>query len=142
MRKQYYIEVDTDQAGAVVVERLTAALEFAGFAVGGIEEACKEYNGVVYMEDALKDIWSVESGAEYCNRPVVEGKPPHKEWVELTDEQRAQFIAKLTTWTADQRYEHFDLSRHDREGVFGGVAVECHQHERPHSWERGRDEEE
>ena len=137
MPKQYYIAVAAGP-DAADEERVVTALQAAGVAVEVIEETAREYSGVVYTEDALAEIWRLSSGAEYCRSPAVEGKPPHKEWVELADEQREQFVVKMCEWIGDQRYDQFVLSEHDREGIFDGVAVECHQHEHPYPWERER----
>ena len=137
MRERYYIEVDADQR-VDGKEEVASALRAAGFTLETIEETGQECNGAIYTEEALREIWWLESGLEYCASLVVKGKPPHREWEELTDEQRTYFIAKMTEWAGDQRYDQFFLAEHDREGVFGGVAIECHQHAHPYPWERER----
>ena len=134
MAKHYYITVADE--GVDDQEKVAATLKAAGFEVEAVESASPEQYGVVHTEDALEEIWRLESGAEDCESPLVEGKPEHKEWGELTDEQREHFVSKMTDWMANQRYEQFYLSEQADRGVFDGVAISCRQHEPPRSWER------
>ena len=139
MMQHYYIAVHTAE-GEDGKEAVKSALRSAGVTVEKIEETAQEFNGVIHTEGALEEIWWVESGAEYCDSPLVKGKPTHREWGELTDEQQEHFTAKLTDWMGDQRYKEFYLSEHDGEDVFDGVAIECRQHEPPRPWESKQDD--
>ena len=127
MNQHYYVEVEAGEAG-FDKDKLAAALRASGVEVKLVEETCGEHNGVIYTDEALDQIWFLESEYEYCSTEGAEGRPGHKEWTDLSDDQRDHFIKQLTDWTGDQRYDHFYLDEHDKEGVFDGVAVSCAQH--------------
>ena len=130
MQQQYYIEIDSDKVDTVR-EDVAAALRSAGFEVAAVARASQERGGLIYTESALEDLWFLESGHEYCDTEVAEGKPPHRRWGELSVRQREQFVSVLTDWMGEMRYEAFALDNHDPEGVFRGIALHCDDHRAP-----------
>ena len=85
---------------------------------------------MIHTEEALEDIWRTESGADVCERPVGGMVRSHREWADLTDEQREHFVAVMSEWMAEARYTEFVLQHEGRRDLFDGVALHCDDHQR------------
>ncbi len=129
--RHYYVEIEDNGVGdPPTAENLADTLRAVGHGVEVVRETARPQNGMIHTEAALEDIWRTESGAEFCKRPVGGMVRSHREWADLTDEQREHFVAVMSEWMAEARYTEFYLQDEARRDLFDSVALHCDDHQR------------
>lgn len=103
---------------------LRELLEGAGHRTLEIRDVAVNHDGIIVTNLLLQDHWRRRTGAHECAGQCANEPDPHREWEQLSDEQRAAFSIAFAEFMLAHAIEEFDAAaalRH--QGGFKNVRL-------------------